>query len=230
MDTEASRALFDENAATYDRVNTLISLGLDERWRRWAARQAVAHAGARVLDAFAGTGLVGIEAAALGARVTLADASPAMLGQAREHAARRGVEVATVLTDLTAEALPLPAASFDALTVSFGIRYLDDPAGTLRRLGRLLAADGRLVVLEFVRPDPGPVASPAAVYFFRVLPRIAARLAGRGQLYRYLVGSVDRVGHARDLVHLLEDAGYRVAVRRTFGFGLVAGVVCLPSA
>jgi demethylmenaquinone methyltransferase/2-methoxy-6-polyprenyl-1,4-benzoquinol methylase len=230
VDAEAARSLFDANAAGYDRVNTLISVGLDARWRRWVARRAVTRPGARVLDAFAGTGLVGVECAVLGAEVTLADASPRMLARASAHAAERGVEVCEIVTDLTAEVLPLEPGSFDAVTLSFGIRYLDEPAGVLRRLGSLLAPGGRLVVLEFVRPTAGPVTAAASLYFFRLLPRIASRLAGRAELYGYLVTSVDRVGHVRDLEHLLVSAGYGVTERRTFGFGLVAGLVCHPRA
>jgi demethylmenaquinone methyltransferase/2-methoxy-6-polyprenyl-1,4-benzoquinol methylase len=230
MDAQASAALFDRYAADYDRVNGIISLGLDTRWRRWVASRAVTGAGARVLDAFAGTGLVGIEAGARGAEVVLADTSERMLAEARRHAEERHVPVSTVCTDLTAGALPFASASFDAITLSFGIRYLDEPAAVLRRLAPLLAPGGGLVVLEFVRPEPGPLSSPAALYFFRVLPRLAARLAHQRDLYDYLARSTLAMGHASDLVRLVESAGYDVVERRMSGFGIVAGLVCLPSA
>lgn len=227
MDAARSRSLFDENAGTYDRVNTMISLGLDARWRRWAARRAAWTPGARVLDAFAGTGRVGLEAAALGADVTLADDSRGMLDVAASEAARRGIVLRCVLTDLTAERLPFETGSFDAVTVSFGVRYLDSPADVLRRLGRLLRPDGRLVVLEFVRQPRGPISWAASVYFFRVLPRIAGLLAGRRELYDYLASSTLAVGHVEDLAAVCRAAGFDVRSCRTMGFGLVAGLVCV---
>lgn len=229
MDAAASRELFDRNAPSYDRVNTLISLGLDRRWRRWVSRRAVAGPGVRVLDAFAGTGLVGVEAAALGAEVTLADASPEMLAGARRHAAARGVRVREAVVDLAGPVLPLPSGAFDAVTCSFGLRYLDDPAAVLGRLCGLLAPGGRLVVLEFVRADGGLVSRAASVYFFCVLPRLASALAGHGELYDYLASSTQAIGTRRDVEDIVRRAGYDVAEEASFGFGLVAGLVCLPS-
>lgn len=226
MDVRRSVALFDENAATYDRVNTLISIGLDARWRRWVAREAAWRPGAKILDAFAGTGRVGIEAAALGAEVTLADASPRMLEFATSRAARRGLIVGRVVADLTALRLPFEPHSFDAICVSFGVRYLDDPAEVLRRLGGLLAPDGRLVILEFVRPPRSVLSSAAAIYFFRMLPAVAGALAGRRELYDYLTRSTLAVGHAEDLEAVCRTAGFELRKRRTMGFGLVAGLVC----
>ncbi len=101
--------LFDRSADRYDRINTAITFGQDRRWRRWAARSVVRRPGLRVLDACAGTGLVGLEAARLGARVTLADVSPGMLARARERAAARRLDVSICLVDLAdpqAEAEP----------------------------------------------------------------------------------------------------------------------------
>lgn len=230
MDAERSRRLFDTNAGTYDRVNTVISLGLDARWRRWVARQAAERPGARVLDAFAGTGRVGLEAAALGADVTLADASPGMLDVAIAEAKARGLTVRSALVDLTTGDLPFVPGSFDAVTVSFGVRYLDRPTEVLRDLGRLLAPGGRLVVLEFTRPGRGLVSSAAGFYFFRVLPRLAGAVAGRRELYDYLTSSTMAVGHADDLVRIVQSAGFDVQSRRTFGFGLVTGLVGAPAA
>lgn len=231
MDAGAARALFDANAGDYDRVNTAISLGLDGRWRAWAGTTAAATTPhARVLDAFAGTGLVGLAAARAGAEVTLSDTSPAMLSRAADGARRQGLPVRVVPADLTSAELPFAARSFDAVTVSFGLRYLDSPAEVLRGLGDLIAPGGRLVVLEFVHPRPGPLATPAAFYFFRVLPRLAGWISGIPELYDYLVRSVDLIGDAGGLERIAADAGFAVESRRAFGFGLVAGLVCAPVA
>lgn len=224
MDT-ATRELFDANTATYDRVNTLISLGLDARWRAWAARRAVERPGARVLDAFAGTGLVGLRAAALGAEVTLADGSAGMLEVARRRARASGLEVRFLETDLAAEPPDVPGAPFDAITLVFGMRYLDDPVRVLRGLATLLATGGPLLIVDFVEPDGSLISRFAAFYFFRVLPRIASLLAGKRGLYDRLVASTHRMGGAERLVSLAQQADLTVTETRMMGFGLVAGVV-----
>lgn len=226
MEREEARRLFDANANTYDLVNTIISLGLEARWRDWAARQAVTRIEARVLDAFAGTGRVGLRAAELGARVTLADLSPGMLAVASRRAREKGMRVDTVLSDLTTEP-PGVDGPYDALTVMWGLRYLGDPAGTLKRLAALVVPGGRVVVVDFVEPDGGVVTRMAATYFFRVLPRIAGALAGRRVLYRELVATTHAMGSREHLMFLLREAGLEIVEQHTMGFGLVVGLVAV---
>ena len=238
-------ALFDRSAAYYDRVNTVICLGADLRWRRWAARRALATVLARkpaapgpgmsvaprVLDAFGGTGLVALELARRGAHVTLADVSPGMMRIARGRAERCGLSLETVAADLTSNsAAELPGAPYDAITVAFGLRYVDDPAGLLRGLGAALAPGGAIVVLEAVVPRGGPVAALAGAYFFEVAPRVGTLLAGRGELYAQLTSTVRALGGAGDVLAHVRAAGLLPQERRLFAGGVVAGVVAhLPS-
>lgn len=229
MDAAQARRLFDDNARTYDPVNTVVSLGLDSRWHDWAARRAVTSSGVRVLDAFAGTGGVGLRAARLGGQVTLADVSPKMLDVAARRARDRGVSVRTVVADLTAGS-PDVGGPFDVMTLMWGLRYLSDPATTLRNLARLVAPGGRVVVVEFVEPDRGVVSRMAAWYFFRVLPRIASALAGRGQLYRELTATTHAMGTRENLLGVVRAAGLDVVERRVMGFGLVLGLVAVVPA
>jgi demethylmenaquinone methyltransferase/2-methoxy-6-polyprenyl-1,4-benzoquinol methylase len=221
------RELFDANAETYDRVNSIVSLGLDRSWRRWVARKAVEGdvVRARVLDAFAGTGLVGLEVAALGALVTLSDESPGMLAVAQRRARRRGLQVGFVVTDLTSPSLRLPGSPFDVITVVFGVRYLQDPAAAIRGLSAMLRPRGKVILLDFCEPRPGPVATAAAFYFFRLLPPIAGLLAGDRQLYDTLTSTTRALGGPDRLAALAVDAGLEVVETRTMGFGLVVGVV-----
>ena len=223
---QALERVFDENAQTYDRVNSIISLGLDARWRRWAARQAVWKPGARVLDAFAGTGLVGLESAKLGATVMLADASPGMLEVAEQRVHESGFDARVLLTDLTATTLPLAAASFDAITIVFGVRYLAEPETVLRRLAEILAPNGKLVVVEFVVPKPSLVSAAASVYFFDVIPRIAPLIGGRSHLHDALAETTRALGTAENLAAIVGRVGFRVETFARMGFGLVAGMVC----
>lgn len=234
-------ALFDRNAATYDRVNTAICFGLDRRWRRWAAGRALAVAARspgvaaprpRVLDACGGSGLVALELARRGAHVTIADVSEGMLDLARRRAASEGLAIATARTDLAGDAASgapaaaeLPRETFDAVTLAFGLRYVDDPAGLLRGLAAALVPGGPLVVLEAVVPRGGLAARLAAGYFFDVAPRVGALLAGNDELYRELTATVRTLGTAGDLLHIVEAAGLQVRERRLFAGGVVAGVV-----
>jgi demethylmenaquinone methyltransferase/2-methoxy-6-polyprenyl-1,4-benzoquinol methylase len=222
------RELFDDNALTYDRVNTVISLGLDAHWRDWVARQAVVRPGARVLDAFAGTGLVGLRAAALGARVTLADISPGMLDVAARRAGERGLRVECVITDLARETLALPGAPFDAITMVFGVRYLDDPSAVIGRLSALLADGGRFVVMEFAEPSGGIVSRLASLYFFRLLPRVAVALSGRNELYERLTATTHEIHGRAHLEEIVRNAGLRIVETRVMGFGLVIAIVGTP--
>lgn len=222
-----ARRLFDDNAPTYDAVNTVISLGLDARWREWVVRR-VAAPGAHVLDAFSGTGEVGIRAARLGAAVTLADISPVMLQRAEAQARDRGVAVNTCLADLTGPLPDLPGAPFDAISVVFGVRYLVQPAEVLARLATLLKERGELVVMEFVTPQRGWLAKAAAVYFFRVLPHLAGLLAGQRELYERLTATTRTIHGPEGLEAIVREAGLSVTETRVMGFGLVVGVVARP--
>ena len=233
-------ALFDRSAGHYDAVNTVICLGLDARWRRWAAERALCTAAEsseragvrapRVLDAFGGTGLVAVELARRGAKVTLADVSTGMLGVARARAARRGLALAVTAVDLTAcAAAELPGAPFDAVTVAFGLRYVDDPAATLRDLAAALAPGGAIVLLEAVVARGDRVAACAGAYFFQVAPRIGTLLAGRGELYEQLTSTVRGIGGAADVLAHVRAAGLQPLERRLFAGGVVAGVVARPA-
>lgn len=223
MERADVRRLFDANADTYDRVNSIVSLGLDARWGDWAARRAVMRFEARVLDAFAGTGRVGLRAAELGARVTLADVSPAMLAVASRRAQEKGLRADTIVTDLTTDP-PAIEGPFDAITVMWGLRYLADPAVTLNRLRTLIVPGGRIVVVDFVEPTGGLVTRMAAAYFFHVLPWIAGALAGRQQLYRELTVTTHAMGSRDDLMAIVRQAGLEIVEQRVMGFGLVIGL------
>lgn len=226
MDALEARALFDANARTYDRVNTAISFGLDAAWRSWAAERAVRERGDRVLDAYCGSGLTGIASAEGGAAVTFADVSPKMLAVAAERARRKGVAGEFVLANLASPVPALERSSFDAVTAVFGVRYMDEPIVGLRLLARLLAPGGRLVIVEFTQPErPSGPGRLAETYFFRVLPRVASRMAGNRVLYDYLTRSTASMGSRRRLISLVESTGLRVTESRPMGFGLVTGLV-----
>ena len=221
--------LFDRSADRYDRINTAMTLGQDRRWRRWAARSVVRRPGLRVLDVCAGTGLVGLEAARLGARVTLADVSPGMLARAGERAVSRRLDVSICLVDLADPQSEVDLVDFDGITLAFGLRYFDDAVAVMRRLAGSLRPDGELVLLEAVLPTGGPVARGAAFYFFHLAPRLAVLLGGRRELYDRLTASVRSLGTEADAIGVLTAAGLEVVHRRRFVGGSVIGVVARRS-
>jgi demethylmenaquinone methyltransferase/2-methoxy-6-polyprenyl-1,4-benzoquinol methylase len=240
-------ALFDRNAATYDRVNTVITFGLDALWRRWAARQAVpqtvpqaaprgradapplgpppASPPPRVLDACAGTGLLTLDLARRGAAVTAVDAAPGMLAVARDRLAAAGLPLRTVVADLSNAESAVLGGPFEAVTLGFGLRYFADPGALLRPLRELLVPGGRLVVVEAVRPPRDPLGAAAGLYFFEVAPRLGAALAGHAALYEFLTASTRALGSADDVAAHLRRAGFAVAARRRFACGVVVGLV-----
>ena len=141
-----ARTLFAPLGPTYDRVGAVLSFGQDPRWRRFLAAR-LPRDGGRVLDVATGTGLVAERLVDRGFDVTGVDQSPEMLARAR---ARFDGRVA--LVEASADALPFPDASFDHLTFTYLLRYVDDPAATLRELARAVRPGGTVAMLEFGLP------------------------------------------------------------------------------
>jgi demethylmenaquinone methyltransferase/2-methoxy-6-polyprenyl-1,4-benzoquinol methylase len=170
--TDHARTLFAPLGPSYDRVGAVLSLGQDPRWRRFLASR-LPRDGGRVLDVATGTGLVAGELRRRGFRVTGLDQSPEMLA-----VASRRLGGAVELVEGSAERLPFEDASFDHLTVTYLLRYVDDPAGTLAELGRVVAPGGTVASLEF--GVPGGVWRPAWEAYVRVGLPLAGRLLRQG--------------------------------------------------
>jgi demethylmenaquinone methyltransferase/2-methoxy-6-polyprenyl-1,4-benzoquinol methylase len=170
--TDHARALFAPLGPTYDRVAAVLSLGQDPRWRRSLVSR-LPRDGGKVLDVATGTGLVAQELRQLGFRVTGLDQSPGMLA-----VARRRLGAAVDLVEGSAEALPFPDESFDHLTVTYLLRYVDDPAATLAELARVVAPGGTIASLEF--GVPGGAWRPAWEAYVRVGLPLAGRLLHHG--------------------------------------------------
>jgi len=207
------RTMFDRIAPVYDVMNRVMTAGLDRRWRKLAVREVV-WPGDRVLDACCGTGDLALEAERRGGRVVGLDFSERMLERARSKSGT----IEWVQGD--ALELPFEDGAFDAATVGFGVRNLDDLEGGLRELARVLRAGGKVAVLEITRPRG--VLRP----FFRVWLDAMIPLAGRflpgGKAYTYLPASVRRFPGPEDLSRLLEAGGFTSVRYRLLGGGSVA--------
>jgi demethylmenaquinone methyltransferase/2-methoxy-6-polyprenyl-1,4-benzoquinol methylase len=210
---DSVRGMFDRIAPVYDAMNRAMTVGLDRRWRRLAVREVV-WPGDRVLDACCGTGDLALEAERRGGRVVGLDFSERMLERAR----RKSSTVEWVQGD--ALALPFPDGAFDAATVGFGVRNLEDLELGLRELHRVLRGGGRLAVLEITRPRG--LLRPFFRLWLDVLVPVAGKVLPGGEAYTYLPASVRRFPGAEDLSRLLEQAGFVDVRFRLLGGGSVA--------
>jgi demethylmenaquinone methyltransferase/2-methoxy-6-polyprenyl-1,4-benzoquinol methylase len=205
--------MFDRIAPVYDAMNRLMTAGLDRRWRRITVERVV-RPGDRVLDACCGTGDLAIAAAERGGDVTGLDFSEPMLERARA----KGPTIDWVRGDVLA--LPFPGESFDAVTVGFGVRNVDDLEAGVRELRRVLRPGGRLGILEITRPA-GMLAPFYRVWFDKVIPALGRLLPG-GAAYTYLPASVRRFPAPVELAALLQRNGFEDVRFESFAGGIVA--------
>jgi demethylmenaquinone methyltransferase/2-methoxy-6-polyprenyl-1,4-benzoquinol methylase len=213
--------MFDAVAPRYDLVDTVMSAGLVHWWRRQTLRALAPAPGQRVLDLAAGTGTSAMAVARFGASVVACDFSEGMLrrGQARLRGARRAV----ALVGGDAAALPFADASFDQVTISFGLRNVQDVPTALAELLRVTKPGGRLVICEFSRPVWRPYRAVYRWYLTRAVPLIA-RLAASNQLaYRYLADSIWSWADQQELERQIALAGWT----RARHVNLTGGVVAL---
>jgi demethylmenaquinone methyltransferase / 2-methoxy-6-polyprenyl-1,4-benzoquinol methylase len=213
LPAEGVRAMFDRIAPVYDLMNRVMTVGLDGRWRR-ATAESVVRPGDRVLDACCGTGDLALAGARAGGSVTGLDFSERMLERAR----RKAPDLTWVRGDLLA--LPFDDASFDAATVGFGVRNVEDIPAGLRELRRVLRPGGRVGVLEIMRPT-GFLRHFYGIWFDRIVPLLGRVLPG-GAAYTYLPASVRRFPGPEDLSRALEEAGFASVRFRLFAGGIVA--------
>jgi demethylmenaquinone methyltransferase/2-methoxy-6-polyprenyl-1,4-benzoquinol methylase len=210
--------MFDRVAARYDLVNSLISFRADAGWRHRAARATGLEPGGAALDIACGTGRLSAELWHLAGgtgRVVGLDFSPSMIGVARTNTSGPGYVRGDALR------LPFPDGSFQAATMAFGLRNLADPVQGLREMLRVLAPRGRAVVLEFVRPAPGPVGGAYRLYLRSLLPLIGGLVSGQRAAYRYLSDTVDSYRTPSELRLLAERAGWSGVDLRTLTLGTV---------
>ena len=210
---DAVRSMFDRISPVYDAMNRTMTAGLDQRWRR-ATVAAVVRPGDGVLDACCGTGDLAVAALHAGGHVTGLDFSERMLERAR----RKSTEIEWVQGD--ALSLPFEDGSFDAATVGFGVRNLDDLARGLAELRRVLRPGGRVAILEITRPR-GVLAPFYRLWFDGLVPLLGKALPG-GSAYTYLPASVRRFPGPEELAELLRAAGFGDVRWKTFAGGIVA--------
>lgn len=211
------RRVFDAVAPRYDLMNDLMSMGIHRLWKRTLAWHVRGLSG-EVIDLAGGTGDVARLLLDDDRRVTVCDPSLAMMqvGQRRHGSA----ELHWLVGE--AEALPLPDASVDLLTVSFGLRNATRLTQALAEIRRVLKPGGRFVCLEFSRPQPW-LAPAYDLYSRLVIPRLGAAVAGEPEAYQYLIESIRRFPDQAGFAALMQQAGF-VQIRWE---NLSFGIACL---
>jgi demethylmenaquinone methyltransferase/2-methoxy-6-polyprenyl-1,4-benzoquinol methylase len=208
--------MFDDVASRYDITNDVLSLGQDRRWRKAVVDAVQPLAGERILDLAAGTGTSSAPLSELGAFVVPCDFSQGMLAVGKQ----RRPDLAFVAGD--GLRLPFADGSFDAVTISFGLRNLHDTQAGLAELLRVTRPGGRLVVCEFSQPTWRPFRTVYSEYLMRALPAVARAVSSNPDAYVYLAESIRAWPDQRELSTVIGRAGWTSVAWRDLSGGIVA--------
>lgn len=208
--------MFDQVASGYDRTNALLSFGNDILWRMATVRAVAPKTGEVILDLAAGTGTSSAALARSGASVTAADFSPGMIEVGR----RKHPSLEFVEADATA--LPFDDDRFDAVTISFGLRNVEDPKLALAEMHRVLKPGGRIVVCEFSTPPRALFRAAYASYLRFVMPRVVRLASSSADAYEYLNESIEAWPDQETVSKWLRGAGFSRVAYRNLTFGVVA--------
>jgi demethylmenaquinone methyltransferase / 2-methoxy-6-polyprenyl-1,4-benzoquinol methylase len=217
--------VFSSVAGKYDLMNDLMSLGVHRVWKRYFVGTSGVARGDRVLDLAGGTGDI---AALLHARVgdtgevVVGDINAAMLGVGRDRMTDRGLVRGLRWIQLNAEALPFPDASFDLVTIAFGLRNVTDKPAALREMQRVLKVGGRALVLEFSQVKADWFKPIYDIHSFKVLPALGKLFANDSHSYQYLAESIRKHPDQETLQQMMTDAGFARCSHRNLSGGIVA--------
>jgi demethylmenaquinone methyltransferase / 2-methoxy-6-polyprenyl-1,4-benzoquinol methylase len=209
-------AMFDDVARRYDLTNDVLSMGQDRRWRTAVVKAIDPRPGERVLDLAAGTGTSSQPFADRGARVVPCDFSLGMLRVGKR------AKPYLMFTAGDGTRLPFADATFDAVTISFGLRNIVDPDAGLRELRRVTRPGGRLVVCEFSHPTWSPFRTLYMEYLMRALPSIARAVSSSPDAYVYLAESIRAWPDQQGLANRITAAGWAHTRWRNLSGGIVA--------
>ena len=221
---EKIQQMFDGIAGDYDRLNHIMSLGIDRSWRRRAIREIVrSDARQEILDIACGTGDFSIAIArAMGpeSRITGLDLSEGMLAVMRSKLAAESLQDRVACEQGDSEAMPYPDASFDCVTIAFGIRNFEHREKALREILRVLRTGGRLVILELSVPSNPLIRRAYNLYFTRILPFIGGKVSGDRAAYKYLPASVLSFPGREEWMETMRCCGYTGVRHKAFTLGI----------
>ncbi len=212
--------MFDAISPKYDLLNRVFSIGIDQRWRRLVIRMLGQEPVGHLLDVATGTADLAIMGAQVAKQVTGVDISEGMLQHGRVKVRSKGLDGRVTLQQADSTALPFADASFDAVTVAFGVRNFEDLEKGLAEMMRVLRPGGRLFVLEFSRPQHTPMRQLFRFYFHRVMPVVGRMVSKDSEAYTYLPRSVDAFPEGQRFLELLGRAGGRETAARSLTGGI----------
>ncbi|WP_028770793.1 bifunctional demethylmenaquinone methyltransferase/2-methoxy-6-polyprenyl-1,4-benzoquinol methylase UbiE [Silanimonas lenta] len=219
------RGVFTSVAGKYDLMNDLMSLGVHRLWKRHFVATSGVAKGDRVLDLAGGTGDIAAllhERVGESGEVVVGDINAAMLGVGRDRMTDRGLVRGLRWVQLNAEALPFPDASFDLVTIAFGLRNVTDKARALREMHRVLKPGGKALVLEFSEVKPEWLRPLYDFHSFQVLPRLGRLIANDAGSYQYLAESIRKHPPQEALKAMMAEAGFERCDYRNLSAGICA--------
>ncbi len=217
--------VFHSVASKYDIMNDLMSFGIHRLWKRLTIDSSGVRRGQCVLDLAGGTGDLTAKYSRLvgeTGQVVLADINDSMLKMGREKLRNLGIVGNVDYVQANAEALPFPDNSFDCVTISFGLRNVTDKDKALQSMFRVLKPGGRLLVLEFSKPQFAALSKAYDAYSFHILPRIGELVASDAESYRYLAESIRMHPDQETLKGMMEAAGFENVTYTNMTGGIVA--------
>src|SRR5580692_5721780 len=219
------RGVFDSVADRYDLMNDLMSGGAHRLWKQFTLSLTGLRPGGRALDIAGGTGdLASGLARQVGntGLVVLADINARMLQHGRDRLIDRGLTAMLQYAQADAERLPFADASFDCVTIGFGLRNVTDKAAALASMRRVLKPGGQLLVLEFSTPVVPGISRLYDTYSFRILPLLGRLIARDEASYRYLAESIRMHPGQQALLEMLQSAGFEGCRYHNLSGGIVA--------
>ena len=213
--------MFDNIAPNYDFLNHFLSLGIDKRWRKKAIRLLSAYPHDLILDVATGTGDFAIAATRLTpAKITGFDLSANMIDIGKQKIEKLGLQDTISFIKGDSENMPFPDASYNAITVGFGVRNFENLENGLREFCRVLKNDGVAVILEFSKPRYFPMKQLYTFYFLNILPWLGRKISNDSSAYSYLPESVMAFPDDQEFLNILKATGFRLVSQKRLTFGI----------
>ena len=224
-----SGAMFDTIAGRYDLLNRIISLGVDNRWRRRTVEALACAPSHRVLDLATGTADLALLTASMypGVRVVGLDPSPKMLEVGAQKLKKAGVSERITLVEGDAQHLPFEDQSFEGVSMAFGIRNVPDRLAALREMARVTKPGGRVAILELSEPRSGILGPLARFHIHSVVPWVGSVISGQ-KAYHYLQASIAAFPPPEEFAAMMREAGLRVLEVAPLSFGVSTLYVATP--
>ncbi len=215
--------MFDNIAHKYDFLNHILSMGIDILWRKKAIRLLKPYQPKQMLDIATGTGDFALEALALNPdKIIGADISRDMLAVGVEKIKKKGLQDKISFQYGDSENLPFETDTFDAITVSFGVRNFEDLEKGLSDMRRVLKPKGAVAIIEFSKPQQFPIKQLYGFYFKNILPGIGKLISKDARAYTYLPESVDAFPHGDAFVEIMDKVGYTNIKAYPLTFGIAS--------